>query len=325
MGRNSPDRTDILQGAASVAGVLGGLSAVVFVVGAALIALRLKALGFSTSILAASEIPRGYAFGIGLRTVLSNVPFGVIAYLLITAMTFFFRQRRVAASTFTRVWSVGLTTLGLGLLVVLLAIARTWILLVVAVATASAIWVVVRGARSSFGRPRRRTSVWLRVILSVAITAAIAVADEADRITFVVFDQAVVVFRHGFSRRDVLGVQKPLLAQATDIRTTPRKPAYGPEVLPVYTGTDRLCMDERRPHICGLLLGIGGDGVTVASLAFPNPRIVNVPHDEVATAFVVPAETQIGTDEETYRRLPLHCRLPLLKQLSELGGCNGRS
>jgi hypothetical protein len=132
----------------------------------------------------------------------------------------------------------------------------------------------------------------------VAITAAVAVASEADRISAVPFAQAVVVFRHGPHQSDVLGLQKP-------------------PVHPVYDGTDPLCVDEQKPHVCGLLLSEGGDGVTVASLEFPrSPRIVAVPHDEVASTFVVPAETDIGADQATYRRSPLYCRLPLLKELT---------
>ena len=314
MGRNSQDGKGVLHGAAGVAAVLGSLSAVFFVVGAAVMALRLDALGFSSSILAASDLPRGYAFGIGLRTTLSNAPFGVIAYAVITALTYLFTQRCLAARMFVRVWPAGLVVALTFALPVVLA-GRTWILLVLVVAAESSVWVAIQGARSSSG-PRGKASVWPRVILAVAVTAAIVIANEADRTTSP-FDQAVIVFRHGFRPHDVLGVQKPLIPLPVPLR-----PILGPEVVPTYAGDDPLCAEERRPHICGLLLSVGGDGTTIASLAFPDPRIMNVPHDEMATVFVVQTHTMIGTLPRTYRRLRLYCRVPVLKELGTLWGCS---
>lgn len=155
--------------------------------------------------------------------------------------------------------------------------------------------------------------MWPRVILAVAVTAAIVIANEADRTTSP-FDQAVIVFRHGFRPHDVLGVQKPLIPLPVPLR-----PILGPEVVPTYAGDDPLCAEERRPHICGLLLSVGGDGTTIASLAFPDPRIMNVPHDEMATVFVVQTHTMIGTLPRTYRRLRLYCRVPVLKKSGRSG------
>jgi hypothetical protein len=316
MGRNSQGDKDVLQGAAGAAAIFGGLSAVFFVVGGTLIALRLKALGFSSSILAASDLPRGYAFGIGLRTVISNAPFGVIAYVGITALTRLFTKWGIATTMFGRVWPRGrVVALALVVPLVLLLVGERWILLVFAVSAEASVWVAIRGARSSIG-PRGSSSVWPRVILAVTITAAIAIGIEADRTAPVPFDQAVIVFRHGFGRHDVLGVQKAWWP-------VPLKPKYRAEVVPVPAGLDPLCAGERKPHICGLLLGVGGDGVTIASLTFAHdPRIVHVPHDEVATVFVVPTMTTIGPLQKADRRLPLYCRLPVLKGLGKLGGCS---
>jgi hypothetical protein len=334
MGGHRQQGRDLLQGAASVAAVLGGLSAVCFVVGSALIALRLKALGFSSPVLVAIKIPRDYGFAIGLRTVLSNAPFGAIALVLMSALACVFAQRGRMARTLERVsrirrlgmaaayagavvarsqrarlviarvraWPVCRVVLVTVFPLALLIFGHMWILPVGAAAVEAIVWMAVRRARPPAGRGRPAPA-WARVTLAVAITAAVAIAKEADRIHFVTFDQAVIVFRHGLSRHDVLGLQQP------------RRP--GPEVSPVYAGTDPLCMDERSKHVCGLLLSEGGEGVTIASLEYPgSPRIVNVPQDEVATTFVVPTKTWVGADEATHRRSPLYCRLPLFKEIT---------
>jgi hypothetical protein len=274
----SPDRTQPLETAASAVALLVSAAAGVYVLGDALVALRLHALGFSTSTFAASQLPHDYAFEIALREVLWSAPWGALIYAAVWLLNKQ-KQRMPRCRRWVRILGLAATLPTLALLLW----GHTWLDFAAAVGLQAVALLVLQHPIA-------------RVVLALAVSAAIVVASELDRTGGAGFEQAVLIFRPDVNLRDVTGSQVG--------------------VTPVFDGSDPLCQDEQRQHLCGLLLQDGGSTITLASLAFEHmPRVVDINRDEVASVFVVATQTRISEVEATFRRTDLRCRLPLLREL----------